>query len=136
MPLLGQALGAPFPENDVEMVARRFDGGHRILRDNATIVFDLDLQVVVRQHPLAQLEDFGEPIRSQAMIAVQTDVGLEQNRFVFSQHPAAIDKILHHVSHFSDVGMGRDGIAIRQNEARQSVRMLMQDRTKMIEFHA
>lgn len=112
-PLLGEALGAPFPENDVEMIARRFDAGHRILRDNATIVFHFDLQVIVRQHPFAQLEDFGEPIRSQAMIGVQADMGLEQDRFLSSGDASAIDEILRDVAHLSDMGVGWDGIAIR-----------------------
>lgn len=37
---------------------------------------------------------------------------------------------------FSDMRVGRDGIAIRQDEARESVGMLFEDGTKIGEFHA
>jgi hypothetical protein len=111
--LLGQALGAPFPENDVEIIAGRFDCGHRILRDDATIVFDFDLQVIVRQHSFAELEDFGEPIRAQAVAGILADVGLEQGGLFPSGDAPAIDEILRDMTYFRDVGVGRDGVAIR-----------------------
>jgi hypothetical protein len=118
------------------MIARRFDRGDRILRDNATIVFDFDLQVIGWQHPFAELEDFCEPIRSQAMIGVQTDVGLEQDGLPRSSDASAIDEILRDMTHLSDVGMGRDRIAIRQDEAREGVRVSLEGNMQIREFHA
>jgi hypothetical protein len=128
-------LGAPFAENDVEMVARRLDCGHRILRDDATIVFDFDLQVIVGQHPFAEVEDFCEPLRSQAMIGVETDMSLQQGGFVASDDASAIDKILRDMTYFGDVGVGRDEIAIRQDEAREVCGVSLKDNPQSGEFH-
>jgi len=111
-------LRPAFPQNDLEVVAGDPHLGNRILGHDATIVFDLHFELIVRQDALAQLEDFGEPIRPQAMIGILPNVRLEQNGLVFAGHASAIDEVFRDVSHFGDVGMGRDKIAAGQDEAR------------------
>jgi len=117
------------------MIAGRFDRGHRILSDNATIIFDFDLEIIVRQDSFAELEDFCEPIRAQAMIGVEADVGLEHDGLVPCGDASAIDKMLRHMTHFGDVGVGRDGIAIRQDETGEGIRVSLESSPEIREFH-
>lgn len=49
-------------ENDLEMLTRELRFPNRIMRDDAAIVFDLDLQLIVRQHSFPELKDFRETI--------------------------------------------------------------------------
>src|SRR4051812_12036061 len=51
---LGETLGLALAENHVKMFAGRFDFQDRVLRDDAAIVFHLDLELIMRQHPLAE----------------------------------------------------------------------------------
>jgi hypothetical protein len=106
----------------------RFD---RILGDDAAIVFDFDFELIVRQNLLSQLEDFRETIRPETMLNVVPNVGLKQNRFGLSRDPAAIDEVFHDVAHFGDVGVRRDAIAVRQNEAGQSGWVLFEGRAEI-----
>jgi hypothetical protein len=112
-------LRTPFAENDVEMVARWFRFLDRVLRDDATIVFDLDLELVVRQNPLAQLQNLGQAVGLQTMIGILADMGLQKDTFVRASNSAAIDEIFRDVSHFCHMGVRRDEIAVRENKARE-----------------
>jgi hypothetical protein len=95
---LGQTLRLALAENHVEMAADELHFRNRILRDDATIVFDLYFDFIVRQHSVTELQDFRKPVRFQPVLRVLPDVGLEQDRFALSDHPAAIDEVLHDVA--------------------------------------
>jgi hypothetical protein len=122
-------------QNDVKMFAGRPYFRNRVLGDDATIVFDFDLDLIVRQHPLPELQDFREPVRLQPVIGVLPNMGLEQNRFALPDDPAAIDEVFHDVAHFGDMRVWRDEVTIRQNKTRQGVGMLFQDAVKIGQFH-
>jgi hypothetical protein len=119
LPLLRETLGLPFTEDHVEMLAGRFHFRDRILRHDAAVVFDFDLELIVRQDLPAELEDFREAVRFQPMINVLADVGLEQDGFALSRHSAAVDEVFQDVADFGDMGVGRNVIAIRQNKTRE-----------------
>ena len=53
------------------------------------------------------------------MIAVIADMCLQQDLLLFSNYSAAIDEVPDHMSDFSDVGVCRDVISIRQNKSRK-----------------
>lgn len=104
----------------------------RILRDDAAIVFDLDLKLIVRQDALTELKDLREAIRFQPVLRILADVGLKENLLALPHYAAAIDEVLHDVAHFGDMGVGRDLVAVRQNKTRESARMLFENGTKII----
>ena len=104
--------------------------------DDAAIVFHFHLKLIVRQDPLPQLEDLGERPRLEAVVDILPDVGLEDYALALPGHPAAIDEVFHDMADFSNVGVRRDGIAIRQNKTRNSVRVLFEGGAKIGEFHA
>jgi len=118
------------------MVVRRFDLGHRILRDYAAIVFHFDFQLIVRQHAHAKLKDPAEAVRSQTVVAILAHMSLEQNGFVLSHNAAAIDEILRDMANFRDVGVRRDEIAAGQNKTRERVGMLAENGGKIGKFHS
>jgi hypothetical protein len=93
--------------------------GNWILRYDAAVVFHVNIQVCTRNHAVSQLEDFRKAIRSKPVIGVIADVRLQQNFFFFSGHSAAIDEVPDDMTNFSDVGMCRDAITIRQNKSRK-----------------
>ena len=101
------------------MFARRLHFRDRILRHDAAIVLDFDLELIVGQDFPAELEDFREAIGLQPMIGILADVGLKQDGLALSRHAAAVDEVLHDMADFGDVGVGRDEVAIRQNKTRQ-----------------
>ncbi len=53
------------------------------------------------------------------MILVTADVRLQDDLFLFSSQSATIDEIPDHMSNFSNVGVRRDAIAIRQHKSRK-----------------
>jgi len=53
------------------------------------------------------------------MIGVIADVRLQDDLFLFSGQSATIDEISDHMSNFSDVGVCRDAIAVRQHKSRK-----------------
>lgn len=117
------------------MFAGPFDVDHRVLRDNATIVFYFDVELVVWKDASPELEDLRETIRAQPVLDIAADVRLQDNRFVSAGEPAAIDKIFHHVTNLGHVSMRRNGIAIGEDETRKSVWVLFEDVSKSGEFH-
>jgi hypothetical protein len=58
-------------------------------------------------------------------------MGLEQNRLALARDAAAIDEVFYDVAYFRDVGMRRNGIAIRQNEAREGRRIFFENRAEI-----
>src|SRR3954447_2979868 len=79
---LGQTLRSALPEKHIEMFTRRSDFAHRILRDDATIVFYFHVQMMVWQDSGAELKDFREAVRAQPVVGIAADVGLKDDRFV------------------------------------------------------
>src|SRR6476469_1434105 len=59
---LRQTLRSSLAEDHVLVFAGRFHLDDRILRDDATIGFDFDLQLIVRQDAFTKLEDFRETV--------------------------------------------------------------------------
>ena len=53
------------------------------------------------------------------MIGVIANVRLQHSSFFFSRQSAAIDEVPDDMTNFSDVGMCRDAISIRQNKSRK-----------------
>ena len=53
------------------------------------------------------------------MIGVIPNVRLQHDLFLFSGQSATIDEIPDHMSNFSNVGVRRDAIAIRQHKSRK-----------------
>jgi hypothetical protein len=135
LPFLRETLGAPLAENDVEMCAGRLHFRDRILRHHAAVVFDFDLEFIVRQDLPAELEDFREAVRFQPMINVLADMSLEQDGFALSHHAAAVDEVFQDVADLGDMGVGRDEVAIRQNKTRECIRMLFENGAEIRELH-
>jgi hypothetical protein len=94
--------------------------GDRILRNNTTIVLNLDVQVVVRHNAFAKLKDFTKAIGSQSMVGVFPDVSLQQDRIAAAERTATIDEFLRYVSNFRYVRVSGNEIALRQDEPRKS----------------
>ena len=117
------------------MISRGPDLEDRVLRDHAAIVFHLYVELVVRQDPLTEFQDFGERARVQPMIDVLTDMGLEHDCFALSDQSSAIDEVFNDVTDFGDVRVSRDGIAIGQNKMRERVRMLFENGAEIGELH-
>ena len=103
----------------------------RVLSDDTAIVFHFDFKLVVRQDALAKRENLGKPIRPEPMLEIASDVRLQQDRLTPARHSAAIDEALYHVPDFSDVGMRRNKIAIRQNKTRGGGWKLFESRTEI-----
>ena len=53
------------------------------------------------------------------MIGIIADMCLQHDLFLFSNQSATIDEIPDHMSNFSDMGVCRDVIAIRQHKSRK-----------------
>jgi hypothetical protein len=113
------------------MFPRWLDVRDRILRYDAAIVFHLHVELIVRQHSFPQLQDLGEAVRPEPMIDIRTDVRLEQDSFGSPGHTAAIDEIFHHVPDFSDMGVRRDEVAIRQNKPRKRAWLAFERRAEI-----
>jgi hypothetical protein len=126
-PFLRQTLSAPLAEEHVEMIAGRLYFQDRILRHDAAIIFHFHFELIVRQYPITELEDFGERPGVQAVICVLADMSLEHDALALPDQPTAIDEVLHDMAHFSYVRMRRNGIAVRQNKTRESCRILLEN---------
>ena len=101
------------------MLAIRCGFSNWILRYDAAVVFDIDIQVWTRNHVISEPQDFRKAIRSKPMIGVIADVRLQHDLFLFSGYSAAIDEVPNHISNFSDMGVCRDVISIRQDKSRK-----------------
>ena len=105
------------------MLAIRYGFRNRILRYNAAVVFDIYIQVRTRNHSVSEPQDFRKAIRSKPMISIVPDVRLQHDLFFFSGYSATIDEVPHNMSNFSDVGVCRDVIAVRQHKSRKPPRI-------------
>lgn len=117
------------------MFAGRFNFYHGILRDDATIIFDLDVELIAWQDAPAELKNFRETIRAEPVLDIAADVRLKHDRFAPAGDTTAVDEVLHEMTHLGHVGMGRNEISIGQDETRKRVGMLFEDLSKSGEFH-
>ena len=69
------------------------------------------------------------------MIDVLSYVRLKQHGFRFSSDSAAIDGVLRDMSDFRHVRMRRNEITVRQNKARESAGIFLENGTEIREFH-
>ena len=95
--------------------------GNWILRYDAAVVLHIYIQVCTRNHAVSQLEDFRKAIRSKSVIGVIADVRLQHSSFFFSGQSATIDELPDDMTNFSDVGVCRNVITIRQNKSREQL---------------
>jgi hypothetical protein len=70
------------------------------------------------------------------MIDVAADMCLEHDLFLFSAHPSAIDEVPDDMSNLGDMGVGRDVVAVRQNEAWEAAGMLLQSAFQFLPIRA
>lgn len=96
------------------MLAFHFCVADRILRDNAAIVFDLDVELRAGQHSIAELQNCGKPIGLESMVGIVARVRLQHHLCLLACYSAAIDKAFGHVTNFGDVEMRRDLVAVWQ----------------------
>jgi hypothetical protein len=108
-------------QNQVQVLAVWSGFGNWILRYDAAVVFHVNIQVCTRNHAVSQLQDFRKAIRSKPMIGVIADVRLQHSSFFFSGQSATIDELPDDMTNFSDVGMCRDVITIRQHKSREQL---------------
>ena len=117
------------------MFTGRVDFGHRILRDDATIIFYFHVELIVWQDSAAELEDFCETIRAQPVLDIAADVRLKDHRFVPAKETATVDKVFHYMTNLGHVGVRRNRISIGQDKTRKRVGMLSENFSKRSEFH-
>jgi hypothetical protein len=123
-------------QNEIKMLTFESYFCDRVLRDDAAIVFDLNIEAVVWQNALAKFQDFREPIGTEAVFGVVTDMCLQQHFFFSPGLAAAVDEFFHHVTNFGHMCVSRDIIAIRQYKTREGIRRLLQSRHQLVQFHA
>ena len=69
------------------------------------------------------------------MIGIITDVRLEQDLFLFPDLSATIDEVPDHMSNFSDMGVRRDVIAVRQHKSWNPFRIRLERILQIMECH-
>ena len=106
-------------QDQVQVLAIRCYFGDWILRYDTAIIFDLYIQICTRNDAISESQDLRKAVRSKPVIGVIADVGLQQDLFFFSGYSAAIDEVTDHISNFSDVGVWRDVISIRQHKSQK-----------------
>jgi hypothetical protein len=99
------------------VLAIRYGLSNRILRNDTAVVFDAHIQVRAWNHAISQLQDFCEAVRSQPVIDIITDVRLEHDLLFSSDYSATIDEVSDDMPDFSNVGVRRNVIAIRQDKS-------------------
>src|SRR4051794_2573063 len=93
-----ETIGVLFAELQLDVFAGDLSGRDRILRDDAAVVFDFHLDVVVRQYFRAEIENLRESAGVEAMFGVLAEPCLKQASLgAIMQHPAAIDEAFRHM---------------------------------------
>ena len=70
------------------------------------------------------------------MVDIVAHMRLQHHFLLFPDHASTIDKVSDQMSNFSDVGMCRDVIAIREYESRNCVWIFCQPALQFMQFHA
>lgn len=102
-----------FPaKQQIEMAARRFNLRDWVLRHDAAVVLDLDLQTIMRQDTLPQLQNFGETSVCQVVIDVFAYPCLQKTGLGFGGQSTAVDRLFCDMADFRYVKVRRDLAAI------------------------
>jgi hypothetical protein len=80
----GAALRPTATEDHVQILTGRSYFVDRILRYHAAVVFDIHIQISIRNHAFAEPEDLREAIGRELMIRIFTNVCLQNDLFVSS----------------------------------------------------
>jgi hypothetical protein len=104
----------------------------RILRDHATIIFNLHIQTVVWKHAISEIQDSGEAMGGEPMFRIVHNVRLKHHGLCFARDPSAIDEVLHGVADFGDMNVSGDRSAGGQNESRRGFGKLPEERLEGI----
>jgi hypothetical protein len=110
-------------QSHFEGIAACLCRGDWILRDDTTIVFNLDLELGTWNDARAELKDLREAICLKLMIRVVADMGLENDFFFATSNTSAIDECFHDMPDFGEMGMRGNGISIWQDKAEECLRM-------------
>ena len=100
---------------------------NRVLSYNAAIVFDFYIQLVTRQNPPAEFQDFCESIGAESMFHIASDMCLQQRLFLSASFAPAINKVSDHMADFRYMCIGGDIISIWQYEPRKRPRVFAHD---------
>ena len=111
---LGKTLCSFATELDVDVPASWVHVSDGILRYDATVILDFNIELTVGQHPMAEAQDFGEAIGRQAMVSVVADVCLHHDRFRCPDNAAAINKPFCDMTDFGDMRVRRNVITLWQ----------------------
>jgi membrane protease subunit (stomatin/prohibitin family) len=105
------------------------------LSDNAAIIFDFNLQLIVWENAFAKLQNFCESIRSQPVLCVVADMHLQEHFFFRSTLATTVDKLFSDVTNFGQVSVTRNKTAVGQNEPGKTPRMLTQGLFQALQLH-
>ena len=72
----------------------------RVLSYNAAIIFDLHVQLVIRQNTFAKFQNPGQSIGTKSVLRIAPDMCLQQHLFFFAGFTTAIDELSYHVTDF------------------------------------
>ena len=86
---------------------------NRVLGDNTAIIFDFNIQAIVRQDTPAEFENLTESVRTKPVFRIASDMCLQQHFFLFAGFASAIDKVSDYVANFGHMRMSRDIIPTR-----------------------
>ena len=121
--LLRPALRPAALQDQVQVLAVWSSFSNWILRYDAAVVFHIYIQVRTRNHAVSQLAGFSQSDLIEADDRCHCQRAFAaQHLFFFSGQSAAIDEVPDHMTNFSDVGVCRDVIAIRQHKSRKQLR--------------
>jgi len=106
------------------MLANRLCCHNGILPDDAAIVFNFNVQLIIRQYPITQIQNLSEPFGIEPMIDVGHDMRLNHGSVCFPGNSAAIDEPFRNMSYFSHMRVSRDMLAVRKYKTRKCFGML------------
>ena len=125
----------PGGELKLEPVLNRPRRGNRVLRDDTAVPFHFHLEIIARQDWATEVEDVSETAGVKTMLKIIRDVSLQNARFALAKGAAAIDKLLRDVSDLREVEMGRDELAVGQDETRKGSGMGQENGFEFVQFH-
>lgn len=118
------------------MLAVHFRSSNWILRYNATIVFDLDVEIGIQDNRGSEFEDAGEAIRPKPVLDVFADMRLQDDYFLAAGLAAAIDEVSYDVPDLGQVRVKWDGVAVWEKKAREAFWMCFRGSLQVGKFHA
>ena len=125
----------PINQPQIEILAIGSSVGDRILGDDATVVFDFDVQVGGWKYFGSELQNLGETTSLKPVMGIISDMGLEQRLLFPAGFAAAVNEGSDDVTDFGDVGMGGDGIAAGEDEPGKGIRILVEEAAELGKFH-